>query len=170
VTSGGGIEATLEHYLGVAFRTDQDGRRAVSLAVANVHAPVQRALAELGPVTVLTDEDIADVSCVYEVDGPGSEGAIVFISTVLPYAAVILSQGRRYLRFASAEETGWPESVVRCLTDRGFFVLPEAACRAKRPNPAWPDGPLPSYFEDLFEAEFGPPEDWSWMGDPDPAE
>ena len=170
MTSGGGIEATLEHYLRVAFRTDGDGRRAVSLAVANVHAPVQQALAEHSPVTIWTDEDIADVSCVYKVDGPGPQGAMVFISTVLPYAAVILSQGGRYLRFASAEETGWPGSVVWCLPDRDFFVLPEAACRAKRPDPAWLDGPLPSYFEALFEDEFGPPEDWSWMGEPDPAE
>jgi hypothetical protein len=170
VSSGGGIEATLEHYLRVAFRMEEDRSRAGQLAGANVHEPVQRALAELGPATSRTDEDIADVSCVYEVDGPGPEGAMVFVSTVLPYAAVILSQGEHYLRFASAAETGWPESVVRCLTDSGLFVLPEAVCRAKRPNPRWPDGPLPSYFEDLFEDEFGPPEDWFWVGHPHPAE
>lgn len=168
--SGGDIEATLEHYLRIAFRTDEDRSRAGKLAVANVHAPVQQALAELGPVTILTDEDIADVSCVYEVDGPGPEGATVFVSPVLPYAAVILRQEERYLRFAAAAETGWPESVVRCLTHRGFFVLPETACRAKRPNPRWPGGPLLSYFEELFQDEFGPPEDWFWVGDLDSAE
>lgn len=159
----------MEHYLRVAFQTREDGSRAAALAVANLHAPVQRGLAELGAVTVHTDEDIADISCVYEVEGPGHEGAMVFVSTLLPYAAVILSQERRYLRFASAGEDGWPGSVVSRLTDFGLFVLPEAACRAKRPNPSWPGGPLPSYFEALFEDEFGPPEDWAWVGDADGA-
>jgi hypothetical protein len=131
---------------------------------------VQQALAELGSVTVWTDEDIGDVSCVYGVEGLGAQGATVFVSTVLPYAAVLESQAGRHLRFASAEDTGWTGSVVRCLTNRGFYVLPEATCRAKRSKPRWPDGPRPSYFEDLFQDEFGPPEDWSWVGDAESAE
>jgi hypothetical protein len=89
---------------------------------------------------------------------------------VLPYAAVVESQDGRYLRSASAEDTGWTGSVVRCLTNRGLFVLSEATCRAKRPKPRWADGPLPSYLEDLFQDEFGPPEDWFWVGDPEPSE
>jgi hypothetical protein len=53
---------------------------------------------------------------------------------------------------------------------RGFFVLPEAARPGKRPNPSWPGGPVPSYSEHLFEDEFGPPEDWAWLGDADEAQ
>ena len=162
-----GIEDTLEHYLSIAFRSREDGERAGALAVANVHAPVQRALAELGAVTVWTDENIGDISCIYAVDGPGAGGAVVFISTLLPYAAVIASQDGRYLRFASGEDGGWLGSVTKCLTERGFFVLPEAVCRAERPRPRWPDGPLHSHFEDLFQDEFGPPEDWFWVGAPE---
>ncbi|CCH86155.1 protein of unknown function [Modestobacter italicus] len=170
MTDGGGIEETLEHYLRVALRSPEDGSRAVSLAVANVHVPVQRALAELGQVAVQTEEDIGDISCVYEVSGPGPQGAVVFISTVLPYAAVILRQDGRYLRFATAADSGWPGSVVQCLTDRGVFVLSEAVCRSKRPNASWHGGPTHSYFEDLFEDEFGPPEDWFWVEGSEPAE
>ena len=170
MTGGGGIEETLEQYLRVALRSREDGSKAASLAVANVHAPVQRALAELGKVTVQTEEDIGDISCVYEVSGPGSQGAVVFISTVLPYAAVILRQDGRYLRFATAADSRWPGSVVQCLTDRGLFVPSKAACRSKRPNPSWPGGPTRSYFEDLFEDEFGPPEDWFWVRDSELAE
>ena len=160
-----GVEETLEHYLRVAFRSREDSSRAVSLAAGNVHAPVQQVLGQLGAVIVCTDEDIADVSCVYEVEGPGSQNVLVFISTLLPYAAVLVSEGRRYVRFASAGETGWPGAVVARLTERGFFVVPEAACRAKRPDPGGGEGPRISYFEALFEDEFGPPEDWSWLGD-----
>ncbi|MEU2351128.1 hypothetical protein [Modestobacter sp. NPDC049651] len=170
MTDVSGLIATLEHYLGGVLRTAEDRRRAYDLAVANVHAPVQRALEDVGSVTVSTDEDIGDISCIYEVDGPGPEAAMVFISTVLPYAAVILTHTRRYSRFGSMKEVGWPASVVSCLTERGFLVLPDEACRAKRPNPRWPDGPIPSYFEDLFEDEFGPPEDWFWVGDPELAD
>ena len=154
--------------MSVVFPTPADRSRATSLAVGNVHEPVQLALAALGSVTVLTDDDIGDVSCIYQVDGPDRQSVTVFISTVLPYAAALLAQGSRYLRFAGEDETGWSERVVRCLTDRGFVVLSEATCRAKSPQPRWSDGPRPSYFEHLFQDEFGPPEEWFWVGDPDP--
>jgi hypothetical protein len=174
VSDSRSLLTTLEHYLSVGLGRRETGlgayQRAYELAVSNVHAPVQRALEDIGPVTVVTDENIGDISCIYEVDGPNSAAALVFISTVLPYSAVILTEGRRYSRFVSMGETNeWARAVVDCLTERGFFVLPDDACRAKRPAPSGPGGSTPSYFEDLFEDEFGPPEDWFWVGDPEPA-
>lgn len=167
--------STLEHYLSVVLG-DREGNRglyqqAYELAVSNVHAPVQRALAALGPVEVLTDENTGDISCSYGVEGPQSKGAAVYVSTVLPYAAVILIEGQRFSRFVSQGETDpWARAVVECLSDRGLFVLPDEACRAKRPDPRWSGGPVPSYFEDLLYDENGPPEDWFWVGDPDPGD
>ncbi|MCZ2826386.1 MULTISPECIES: hypothetical protein [unclassified Modestobacter] len=79
-----------------------------------MHAPVQRALEDFGPVTVVTDENIGDISCIYEVDGPSSAAALVFISTALPYSAVILTEGRRYSRFVSWEKptSGQGQSLI----------------------------------------------------------
>ena len=129
-----------------------------------VHAPVQRALAELGPLTVATDGDIADISCVYAVGDPERERAVVFLSSVLPYAAVIAWLGSRPGKFVTKGEPGWAGTVVSCLPERGFFVLDDEARRAKRPVTQWPDGPVFSYFEALLQDEFGPPEDyWLWM-------
>jgi hypothetical protein len=175
VSDSGGLLTTLEHYLNVGLASRATGvgayHRAYQLAVSNVHAPVQRALENIGPVTVVTDEDIGDVSCIYEVDGPNAAAALVFVSTVLPYAAVILTEGRRYSRFvATGEADAWASAVVDCLTELGLFVLPGEACRAKRPTTSGSGGPARSYFEDLFEDEFGPPEDWFWVGDPEPTD
>ena len=164
------LQATVEHYARQALRTPEDRTRAVSLAAANVHAPVQRALAELGAVTMWTDEDIADVSCIYEVVGPEPERAVVYVSTVTPYAAVVVVHGGRYARFAEREGTDWPAGVVQCLRARGFVVLPEAVCRAKQPTRHLREEPPLSYFEVLFQDEFGPPEDWFWADDPDRVE
>src|SRR3954454_19963190 len=104
--SGPGITETLEHYVGVVLSTQEDRRRASRLALANVHAPVQRALAELGSLTVDTDEDIADISCVYALGEPEHEHAVVFLSSVLPYAAVIVWRGRQPGQFVTVGEPG----------------------------------------------------------------
>ena len=165
--------STLEHYLSVALG-DREApgplyQRGYELAVSNVHAPLQRALGALGPVAVLTEAETGDISCCYEVDGPDAKSAAVYVSTVLPYGAVILIEGQRYSRFVSQGETDpWARAVVECLSDRGVFVLPDEACRAKRPFPRRSTGAVPSYFEDLLYDENGPPEDWFWVGDPDP--
>jgi hypothetical protein len=173
VTGLSDLLSTLEHYISVALGDRQSSRGghqlAHDLAVSNVHAPVQEALGELGSVTVLTDENTGDISCSYEVEGPPQKAAAVYVSTVLPYSAVILIEGQRYSRFVSPGETdAWASAVVACLSGRGLVVLPDEACRAKRLNPRWQGGPVPSYFEDLFYDEMGPPEDWFWVGDPEP--
>ena len=115
-------------------------------------------------MTVATDGDIADISCVYAVGDPEREHAVVFLSSVLPYAAVIAWHGSRPGGFVTDGELGWAGTVVSCLTERGFFVLDEEACRTKRPVAQWPDGPVFSYFGALLQDEFGPPEDyWLWL-------
>jgi hypothetical protein len=160
-------EDALEQDVSRVLRDPADRLRAISLATSNVHAPAQQALAALGPVMVLTDDDIGDVSCIYQVDGPDDQYATVFVSPVLPYAAVILGQAKSYVRFASTGETGWVGRVVDCLTGRGLAVLPEITCRARAAQPLWSDGPPTSWFEYLFQDEFGLPGDWSWADDGD---
>jgi hypothetical protein len=98
--------ATLNHYLRVAFGDLQapDMALAADLAAENVHHALQADLAGLGPVEVMTEVNTADRACAFRVSGPDDSYVDVEVSTVLPYAVVLLPNGGQGSRCTSPRQ------------------------------------------------------------------
>jgi hypothetical protein len=68
-------------------------RGAADLAAENVHHALQADLAKLGSAEVMTGIDTGDRACAYRVSGPDDGRVDVEVSTVLPYAVVLVPDG-----------------------------------------------------------------------------
>jgi hypothetical protein len=160
VPTSSGPLATLNHYLRVAFGDLQapDMALAADLAAENVHHALHADLAGLGPVEVMTEVNTADRACAFRVSGPDDSYVDVEVSTVLPYAVVLLPNGGPGLTLYLTEATDdWTGKVIDLVRRHGLLPLSSEICRAPSPVLDPYSGDPLTYFEALFRDEHGIP-------------
>jgi hypothetical protein len=158
-TSNLGRLATIDFYLWVAFGNpgEPDLRRAADLAAENVHQALQADLAKLGPVEVMTEIETADRACAYRLFGPDDDHVDVEVSTVLPYAVVLVPDGPGIARYLTEVTDDWLGQVVDLVRQHGLLPLSRETCRASSPVIDPYSGKPMTYFEALFRDESGIP-------------
>lgn len=163
----GPVSECINHFLRVALEEPSAPayRDATRLARAGVFDALVDQLEPLGQVDVDTDYNI-NPACVYRVRAEPYSFS-VYLSTVLPYAAVTVSSNeRRFEGFLSdflAES--WAADLATLVQSWGFLVLPSEVCRAPSIIRDPDTGEVQSFFEALFEYEVDPPWDWDFRLD-----
>lgn len=158
---------TVNHFLRLAFE-DPDApayRDATRLARAGVFDALAAQVKPLGDVRVDTDYNI-NPACVYRVTAQPYSFS-VYLSTVLPYAAVTVSSERRRFEGFLSEffSESWAADLDALVRSWGFLVLPSEVCRAPSIIRDPDSGEVQSFFEALFEYEVDPPWDWDFRLD-----
>ena len=132
-------------------------RRATDLAAENVHHALQADLAELGSVEVMTEIDTGDRACAYRVSGPDDGHVDVEVSTVLPYAVVLVPDGPGTARYLTEVTDDWAGQIVDLVREQGLLPLARETCRASSPLIDPYSGKPMTYFEAVFRDESGIP-------------
>lgn len=105
-------------------------------------------------------------ACVYEGLLPDGTGVSLYLSTLMPLAACVLSlPGVGLIRFVtSAEaETGSTVAIAERVMGAGFSLLSVEACRQSLPSSAQSGlGDATTVWEAFFEEDLDPP--WEWPG------
>lgn len=163
------VETSINHFLRLALE-DPDSpayRTAVELADGGLWDALAPQLKPYGDVGITTELNI-NPACVYNVNGRERSFA-VYLSTVVPYAAVAVSlHTRRFDGFLSEFlDQPWAAELNALVQSWGFLVLPSEVLRAPSIIKDPDDGTVQSFFEALFEYEVDPP--WDWDAPLDPA-
>lgn len=152
------LRETVNVYIAVAFGEPfQAGvDRAARLAAQNIHSALSNTLETIGETKNLTDPDVQDTSCFYEVAGAREETLAVYVSTVLPYAAILLVRGDSFDRYVTPEDDGWAGAAAAAVASHGVVILPGSLCVASSPVLASKERHY-TYFELLFSSVIDAP-------------
>ena len=136
-----------------------DYHQAAEWAEVDVHEPVRVACQEFASVEVITDENV-DSSCVYVLTMSSGRVATVFLSTLLPYAAVV-STGDGPARLLDAQEVRDESSDLMDVIDRaGLKIVEPTTCQLLTRFVDPVSRTQRTVFEVLFERDVDPP--WKW--------
>lgn len=161
------VADSVNHFLRLAFEDPDrpDHRTAVELADKGIFDGLTPQLEKYGQVAVIIEPNI-NPACAYHVEGAERSFA-VYLSIVLPYAAVVVSlKKRRFDGFLSQFlEEPWAAELSDLVRSWGFLVLPSDVLRAPSIIRDPDLGTVQSFFEALFEYEVDPPWDWDFRFD-----
>jgi len=135
----------------------QVARRAAFLAVdRNAHAGVAGEILA-GREYLYVGDSATNTACVYEVDLQQGVGLSLYLFTLLPSAAVIVSEaGKGLIEFVAASSQPYG-GVVKSVQAAGFCALSESDCRQRTNVGEPPIRERLTVWECLFEMDLEPP-------------